>query len=141
MKLEDQVVSLELAKQMKEAGVPQDSCMHWKLNGTKFDLVSAYYLFDKNLHGDNRVYSAYTVAELGEMLNKPSWLKCHTEYKHIDYMKNIIDVWHCYHDEHKSKLGGVTESRSKTEADARAKMALYLKKEGLLKASKSEKGE
>ena len=70
MELKDQVCSLEQAKKLKKLGVPQKSLWYWKLSGTKFILVDKFYLFDKNLHGDSRVYSAFTTAELGEMLPK-----------------------------------------------------------------------
>ena len=68
MKLENQVCSLELAKKLKELGVKQDSLFKWhskldeKGNRVHTEIV---YLPIKQMEQD---YSAFTVAELGEML-------------------------------------------------------------------------
>ena len=65
MNLEKQVVSLELAKKMKELGFKQESLWWWrKLFNDSYKIQS-----DHDLIKDIGVYfSAYTVAELGEML-------------------------------------------------------------------------
>lgn len=62
------VTSLEISKQLKAAGYPQESEYHWKLQGKEFELVTLYYLFDRNLHGDSRVYAAPLLSELLEKL-------------------------------------------------------------------------
>lgn len=63
MKLENQIVSLELAKKLKELGVKQESHFKW------------FYNPDKNWHeiGWGQLihdydFSAFTVAELAELL-------------------------------------------------------------------------
>ena len=62
MKLEDQVCSLEQAKRLKELGVKQEGIFNYlKTGGLK--LSSEFPSF---LH----CYSAFTVAELGEMIFK-----------------------------------------------------------------------
>jgi hypothetical protein len=77
MKLEDQVVSLELAKKLKELGVKQQSLYSHGKHGDIFqpvDRLNPYVLA-----------SAFTVAELGEILSdgiEKSW-------------KGIQGVWRC----------------------------------------------
>ena len=139
MKLENQVVSLELAKKLKELGVKQDSIFYWVKGGStkeecpdckkaggiipecfycagtgKGEVKQNYYLYsEQECSKDIRSkdYSAYTVAELGEML--PPYTKSHytASGKHFCYVPDDFKV-----------LGQV----AKTEADARAKMLIYL---------------
>ena len=72
MKLENQVVSLELEKKMKELGFKQESIWFWqeyKSGGGCIYLLPKKEV--KGFIGKTEVcdyYSAYTVAELGEML-------------------------------------------------------------------------
>lgn len=130
MKLEDQVVSLELAKKMRELGFEQDS----------------YWFWQGYLHSENRVElapkdklykyydicSAYTVAELGEML--PAGF---ISRKRIGATKDTL--WSCYDDKpvnyHKIELAKQIDYTvlADTEAHARAKMLIYLKENGHLK--------
>lgn len=65
MKLEDQVTSLELSKKLKEFGVKQDSLFYWLniLNGW-----AIYSYSDAIEYKSINPISAFTVAELGEML-------------------------------------------------------------------------
>lgn len=110
MSLEDQVVSPELSKRLKELKVKQKSLFYW--------IVS----FNTNYHisyteGDGRLlpqerndfYSAFTVAELGEGLPE-------------EVIFNGI-------------LGGkrLTDFYDGNEADARAKMLIYLIENKLVK--------
>jgi len=72
MKLEDQVCSLELAKRLKELGVKQESLFQWrrwspKDGSTYIDNEWRISIF-KDSTGKYEVVSAFTVAELGEML-------------------------------------------------------------------------
>lgn len=67
MKLEQQVVSLELAKQLKELGVKQDSLFYWskQVDQIHWGLEHAkYFAVDKR-----QDVSAFTVSELGEMFD------------------------------------------------------------------------
>lgn len=69
MKLEQQVTSLELSKRLKELGVKQKSLYFWQQIGIrKGSLVQNQNTghFDTNEITD--WYSAFTVAELGEIL-------------------------------------------------------------------------
>ena len=74
MKLEDQVVSLELAKKLKELGFKQESYFSWWSyvnDGDEFEQIKL--LTDEQYENSDSVkyalgnesFSAYTVAELG----------------------------------------------------------------------------
>jgi len=119
MKLENQVTSLDISRQMKEAGFPQDSFFYYTIlqkevyikgkldfvDDTSFLNSQHCYECETPRGYVGRIipncYAAYTVAELGEILPKGyySLKECDTK----------LDT-----------------------ADARGKMALYLKKEGLI---------
>ena len=64
MKLEEQVCSLELAKKLKELGVKQDGYFSWELIYKKWEIRPDCCYEDL----DNVMVSAFTVAELGEIL-------------------------------------------------------------------------
>jgi len=137
MKLEDQVVSLELAKRLKELGVKQESLFYWWLDtGSDFkDEPSANY--GKPTPKENGGWwdevSAFTVAELGEMLPKyvgddaQYFLEC---YK-TDCTPNKSGYQIRYSENQSAEycLHAVMEN---TEADARAKMLIYLLENGLI---------
>jgi len=105
MKLENQVVSLELAEQLKELGVKQESLFNYSFGIV--DDISLDYGFKKSSDAllTLEYLSAFTVAELGiilaHYLDKNIWFKeIREEMIKATYM---ID-----------------------EADARAKMLIYL---------------
>lgn len=129
MKLEDQVVNLELAKQLKELGVKQESQFIWAQiqdsTGEVFDpeILDVGNPFQWDEEGVDYppkewpgfIASAFTVAELGEILPEnyfsyrlgQSWFNA-----------KFIDPWKT------EKLPvGVSVP---TEANARAKMLIYL---------------
>jgi hypothetical protein len=70
MKLEQQVTSLELSKQLKELGVKQESVFWWNVlfnsGETELENFQRYKTSDGSPCDDS--ISAFTVAELGEML-------------------------------------------------------------------------
>ena len=73
MKLENQVCSLKLAKKLRKLGVKQDSLWEWVALPPQEDPPSKsdYILtlsFSKTLKAEKWCFSAFTVAELGEML-------------------------------------------------------------------------
>lgn len=117
MNLEDQVCSLELAKRLKELGVGQDSYFCWfKLKEKNDYSLSESWQIDDPVEFDE--ISAFTVAELGEMLpsqrcitvryqNKTGW-RCRDLFKYYPIQK------------------------AHTEADARAKMRIYLLENDLI---------
>jgi len=134
MKLEDQACSLELAKKLKELGVVQDSLWYWEeyrddwmdLRATP-KLVQGYHT-DKEQRDGNAVesstyYSAFTVAELGEML-KDGMVKSY----HPGGSGGELAWCSIYFvGEGRGIAGDATVSQhGATEAEARAKILIYL---------------
>lgn len=123
MTLESQVVSLELAKRLKELGVKQESCFWW-CDPSDGDKTDVGFIRDNHV-GYKVYYSAFTVAELGEMLPVRDGDKNFT-YKR-GYAQDKGFYWLIYGGEDNEKM------TANTEADARAKMLIYLKEQGLIK--------
>jgi len=131
MKLEQQVVSLELAKQLKELGVPQDSHFRWAVVESSINPRN-YILLDFNDYMGNFYnpvytwYSAFTVAELGEMLPKQIHPDGEAYVSAMSYgAYNGGMMWGCNYFSflnHKTFHSECAE----TEADARAKMLIWL---------------
>lgn len=115
MQIEDQVVSLELAKKLKELGVNQDSLFWWCSPRENF-----YWVRYSPLKEFPVVCSAFTVAELGEML--PPFVTtekylCQGKPRFNTHEENSIEQ-HSWHDDR--------------ESDARAKMLIHLIKNKLI---------
>lgn len=112
MNLESQVVSLSLAKRLKGLGVRQESYFY------HCDVYGKWII---GVKGDEHDFSAFTVAELGEMLPVH-----HTQ-------KNTGKGWvtWAHYPTHNSIQTQFHEAS--TEADARAKMLIYLLEKGLVK--------
>lgn len=117
MKLEQQVCSLELAKRLKDAGAKQESLFYWFTNQLVYRCDLSKWEKSKKY-----IFSAFTVAELGEML--PFNVKTN---KIGDSGK-----WFARHfiGPNNSMGDGITAD---TEADARAKMLICLIEQGLVK--------
>lgn len=120
MNLEQQVCSLELAKKLKELGVKQESLFWWR-----HDDVDGWWPGHwEGLPGAEHC-SAFTVAELGEMLPKEENLvtmffengRCQICLQgNVENNDGIATRW-----------GAAGQSiEADTEADARAKMLIYL---------------
>jgi len=120
MKPEQQVCSLELSKKLKKLGVKQESLFWWEEvvmpRATFAELVSTKSEGTANMNH----YPAYTVAELGEMLPKLT-----------ETTRGVMNDWR-WRCEVKDEKSYVTASGADTEADARAKMLIYLLENGLL---------
>ena len=124
MKLEKQVVSLELSKKLKELGVEQESLWYHIHFCQSHGMIP-----DGEISGRERadswnsefVYSAFTTAELGEMLPDDFISFRSKQGKHSSTPKKID--WWC---EKEEKTGRVWLKHSDTEADCRAKMLIYL---------------
>lgn len=129
--LEQQVCSLELAKKLKELGVKQESYFIWvetRNFGTK--VYPEDFSFELDFFGSVRVLaSAFTVAELGEMLPK----SINIPYKNGKGRQNDHYV-HFYHSETMNtwQINYVGSSfvrpfvQAETEADARALLLIHL---------------
>lgn len=133
MELSNQVCSLELAKQLKELGVKQESLFYWAKDGgiADWEIKSANEL--KEIVGDGWTWleeglssgcalSAFTVAELGEML---------PEYVNENQFNSwkIENQWHITYS---TREKWWHREVSETEADARAKMLIYLLENNLI---------
>jgi len=125
MKIEDQVCSLELSKRLKELGVKQESYFQWR----GFDCGETEITFIVLPVGEIPeevgiakigfgVFAAFTVAELGEIL--PGF--CHSYRFENRWVCTTNDVNIIFRIENE-----------KTEADARAKMLVYLIEQGIVK--------
>ena len=125
MTQEQQVCSLELAKKLKELGVKQESLFYWIKFGDIFEIHQTFSnLFNKGLEQ----YSAFTVAELGEMLPKT------TKYFRSQVTGDVMEgrgSWPYYAELWRPEGKTITENAD-TEADARAKMLVYLIENKLL---------
>lgn len=137
MELNKQVVSLELAKRLKEVGVKQESLFSY----LRYDDGHQELIYGNAPKGNSYWTSAFTVAELGEML--PNEIRSmnpntrreetyHLHYWHIKegwYLEystrgrasSMRDNSHCAHWEENSN-----------EADARAQMIIYLLEQKLI---------
>ncbi len=135
MKLENQVVSLELAQKMKELGFKQESYFNYIKYQCKEKAEIVHPFEDRNIVlscscGETETLcSAYTVAELGSVLpdtfinNMASSSSEHQLHRLIcekqDKVWNVIYV--CV-----GCMGRLCSTQADTEADARAKMLIYL---------------
>ena len=127
MKIEEQVVSIELAKEMKKLGAPQDSYFTWCEYGEYESeylapLSAAEISYKDNYFIVVRVCAAFTVAEIGEMLPRGHWESGAVA---------LDTLFFCSWEEDWERPNEETSivKYGKTEADARAEMWLYLKKE------------
>ena len=131
MEIEKQVVSLELAKKLKELGVKQESFFYWvdayenyRNTGEAYNgwIVRQKMNWIANSTKRDKIYSAFSVSELGEML--PA--------RNIDFGKGYFEsckdssgMWRAYWtDTHSGKW--IKDFNEVSEADARAKMLIYL---------------
>lgn len=123
MRLDNQVVSLELSKRLKELGVKQESYFAWDFWAKPFVTLFPNYLKD---HPDNqldRIIAAFTVAELGEMLP-------------TEVHGGFIEYWKKYWEggiKHMVSCKIIGTLSALTEADARAKLLIYLIEKGIVK--------
>jgi hypothetical protein len=124
MPLEKQLTSLSLSKALREAGVPQVSQFYWVDFVDGLELKRIDWSTGATYHHWNK-FSAYSVAELGEMLptNKIRTMK-------------IMGHWFCelydYSEPEAALSLGKHREVADTEANARAQMILYLLKEKLI---------
>jgi len=118
MELQKQVCNQELSKKLRKLGVSQKSYFYWVITLTTDYHISIY---DGELPDcllcRNDVYSAFTVAELGEMLG----LFTNTH-------KNASGTWVVSWNGQGNDIGKSDD----TEADARAKMLIYLLENNLI---------
>lgn len=109
MKLELQVCSLPLAQRLQEFGVKQESLFKWERSCSNgLEGWNVIYAPKAKEH----VFAAFTVAELGEIMSSVRYRSgCTANGDFIAYIHDNND----FHGR-----------REDTEADARAKMLIYL---------------
>lgn len=127
MDIKYQVVSLELSKRLKELGVKQESLWYWRLDeyaNSFLELsptISTDTMLARNKTGKNYQYfSAFTVAEIGEMLPDG-----HATWQFRFGKEHSNTGWHGRHIDNGDTFG-FNRNTSPTEADARAKMLISL---------------
>jgi len=119
MELPQQVVSLELSKRLKELGVKQESYFAW-IEGDIWNKTDQSEYETPFTPPRTEWISAFTVAELGEII----WSMSELYRVHVNSRTTIS----C----------GIVESGmwkhfdADTEADAKAKMLVYLKENKLI---------
>lgn len=138
MKLKDEVCNLELAIKIKKLGVKQESLFVYYKNSLELeqniweilDTSSDEYAIIKK----EKMISAFTVAELGIMLAIPNITfanyslpystnePCRVSYNELDYFGQ--------------KGNQIHYTMEYTEADARAKMLIYLLENKLIEIKK-----
>lgn len=136
MKLEQQVVSLELAKKLKELGVKQESLFWWYRRGHYFFQTEEIQPSESELTDEKPPYSfpyevvasAFTVAELGEML--PQRAEIETFKSYVFGTKELR--WRVVLTFKDGEEIEMPMDLSDTEADARAKMLIHLIENNLI---------
>ena len=117
MELEKQVCSLELAKKLKELGVKRDSIHGWMHTRPFVSAPAGWKIRSSSApeKWEGQACPAYTVAELGEMLP----LETVGQPGHVSFsVQNGKRMSWWFGDGHMEE--------AETEADARAKMLVYL---------------
>lgn len=139
MDLEKQVVSVEIAQRLKELGVRQESLWYWvhPWQKTKYiERKNRWILTLEERVNDRINYSAFTVAELGEILPKTKYILT----QNIEAMNKKIpyDFTQVHRDDgitlsYKSRSGisscRMTSFNEFSEANIRGKMLIYLMEE------------
>jgi len=155
MKIEKQVCNLKLAKRLKQLNCKQESLFYWAnksrcLNGYYFDSgeTDEYILALNEYKTENskKDYSAFTVAELGEMLLQfpyPAAIvaKWYSSGVFVDIQFRLgfktvpkLNMTKMAIKRKVNKYGVKTlENLPKTEADARAKLLIYLIENKIIK--------
>ncbi len=126
--IEKQAVSLDLAKELKANGYEQEGVWWWAKSTYHFEL--ALKTGNKFVDAQYRVVAfhsaesivAPTVAELGERL----------PHSHYTIYSELFKCWTPVISKDNDGIFTDLELTADTEANARAKMWLYLKKENLL---------
>ena len=156
MKLEDQVCSLELAKRLKELGVPQKSLFYWvrRINALEygqalgksnkegeipckeFDKLGKWEILYKNDKDCKDYgfgfYSAPTIAELGEGLPPIISIYDYNGHKlfNLEITRAIEKGWFV---RYTGDLYSLKECYDDTLVNAVTKMFIYLIENGLVK--------
>lgn len=121
MKLENQVISVELAKRLKDLGVNQESVFYWQdllTNHPDNPWILSQFPVPQVEGKAIEKLAAFSVAEMGELL--PKGFSC-------GYRWNDVDSYFC---EIKTSDGVFTELGD-SEANVRAKLLIFLLNRGM----------
>lgn len=144
MNLDHQVCSLDLAKRLKELGVKQESHFKWHILDPNFGVgklkVKLYTEQEWNDYAEDNLpedaheefYSAFTAAELGEML--PAEVDVRGRCMFISERNGIVSNWGVGY-RREGNISFPLYEMSDTEADARALMLAYLIEHGIITAN------
>ncbi len=153
MRIEDQIVSLDLALKLKQLGIKQESVFaYWTRNSNKLSLLRGEYK-DYGIQAldgegftiyvpDHNYVSAFTVAELGELL--PDEFTRGERYSRKEKTK-LPDIYFLQIDKGTAEFEDynwyvryvnaeddqLAAAFSPSEADARAKLLILLKENNL----------
>lgn len=133
MNIEDQVVSLELAKKLKEIGMEQESHWVWFDWGKHTEkhmakLEARNNLTEWQLEKGELIYPAFTVAELMEGLPRMIRTDKYHHYELCVY-KSSVSIGYVVEYEHHAcdELKILQEFENGKLADALAEMAMWLR--------------
>lgn len=135
MRLEDQVANLELSKRLDELGVKIDSYFYWYKNPNSNEFkIFHHHRFELVQGSENyEFYPAYTVAELGIIIPHILQSKNTTQSdSHFETFKNENNQWIVTY-VLKHSMPPVIAILGDTEANARAKMLIWLIENGYVK--------
>src|SRR3990167_37163 len=134
MKLEQQVADLGLCKKLKKLGCKQESVFCWCRRidlPTQYELESKRHIYDLSFQGQEFI-AAFTSVELGEiLLTQDVVIETNVEVKgelpHHKFDWSVLaDERNLPYDDHSDFY-----VQYATEADARAKMLIYLLEKGI----------
>ena len=120
MLLEKQITSIELSRRLKKLGVKQDSYFKW-VDGELWDETQQSDYETNDTVPRSKWIAAFTVAELGEITGEGLIGRSgtHTFTVGYEYRDHILESNETHYES------------ADTEADARAKMLIYLVENGL----------
>lgn len=142
MKLEKQVCSYKYAKKLKELGIEQDSYWWWVAIGNDPRLIESYEYQNFKDKRDTD-YSAFTAVELGELLPHSINIKFKNgkprKYNHHwrSWRAGNKSWWNIAYSACNSYES--LFQKADTEADARAKMLIYLLEQGIITPEQESK--
>ena len=129
MEIEDQIVSLELAKKLKALGIRQYSFFFWRKSHYDKDVLAWRVALYPAMLKDFHKCSAFTVSELAAMLpcDKMFW-----NIAKRDYIENTPDDYVVSVAKGTSKFAGIINTFDVKLSDAMAKMIIKLLDKNLL---------
>jgi|SRR6185503_13303652 len=145
MKLEDQVCSLELSTRLKELGVKQISLFYYceRMTGYHNETEIKLLLNKETTIDEISKYSAFTVAELGELLPKEVEVTISEDKDGLGILKANLWIGRCKSlEDDKYEFGIFYGNNHQTyderEADARAKMIIHLIENKIISPNKED---